>query len=107
MADSTRANMLPYIQIHRLHSIPFGAMKPGDKFDPKVLSDPSLIMQLVWFTTPKKIHGIWHHDTGTQLLFAGYECQECHEIFLVPNKVGDGESLHLALRHECCDRQVG
>jgi hypothetical protein len=71
--------------------------------DPGVLFDPVCLMRQIWFTTPKRIHGIWHFDMPNQLLFMGYECQDCNEIFLVPDSVNDVNGLHEAMRHKCSE----
>ena len=80
-------------------------MVPGDVIT--VQTDPSILMRSVWYTTNLKIHGVHHNQTPNQLLFLGYECMECHEVYLVPDSVTGVDSLGNAMRHECTDRIVG
>ena len=65
----------------------------------------SVVMMCVWFTTPKRIHGLWQYEgaNSNQLFFAGYECNECHKIFLVPDSVNDERTLHESLQHKCME----
>ena len=36
------------------------------------------------------------------MVFFGYECQNCHEVFLVPDWVEDEAALAVSLRHDGC-----
>jgi hypothetical protein len=67
----------------------------------QVLDFRRVIFLQVWYTTPKRIHGLLHYDSPAQLFFFGYECQSCNEVFLVPDTVTDETSLARALRHGC------
>ena len=85
--------------------LPGGAMTPGDRFDLlAVLPDRRVILQQIWYSTQKPIHGLLHYDgpNPNQLIFFGYECQNCHEVFLVPDWVEDETGLAMSLRHDGC-----
>jgi hypothetical protein len=78
-------------------------MMPGDAFE--IRDDDHLIMLLVFYMTNKRIHGIWHHEATNQIFFCGYECQKCHEVFLVPDSVKDNATLHQAMHHKCMEER--
>jgi len=78
--------------------LPCGAAFPGTEF---AIIDRRIILKQVWYTTPKRIHGLLHYDGPTQLFFVGYECGQCGEVFLVPDTVTDEASLARAMRHDC------
>ena len=83
--------------------LPCGAISPG--FDVHaLLPDPRVILQQIWYSTPKPIHGLLHYDgpNANQILFFGYECLKCHDVFLVPDWVKDEETLVMSLRHDGC-----
>lgn len=67
----------------------------------QTIPDRRIHMRQVWYTTPKRIHGLLHYDGPHQLFFVGYECGRCGEIFLVPDTVKDEAGLAGALRHGC------
>jgi hypothetical protein len=78
---------------------PAGA-EPG--FDiSKVQPDDRMVMKQIFYTTPKRIHGLIHYEGPTQLFFVGYECALCSEIFLVPDSVNSMRSLTDAMEHGC------
>jgi hypothetical protein len=82
--------------------IPCGAL--AAEFDTfKVEPDRRILMKQVWYTTPKRIHGLLHYDGPTQLFFVGYECGECAEVFLVPDTVENETGLVKTLRHKCTE----
>lgn len=76
-----------------------GAMNPGIDFTME--ADPRIIMHSVYYTTNKRIHGLRHYESTNQLFFLGYECQECGEVFLVPESVKDQGTLGEAMQHGC------
>jgi hypothetical protein len=82
---------------------PGGAVFP-DNFD---VGRTSVVCKIllcqVWYTTPKRIHGLLHYDGPSQLFFVGYECGKCGEVFLVPDTVEDERLLVFAMRHGCTD----
>jgi hypothetical protein len=67
----------------------------------QTIPDRRIHMHQVWYTTPKRIHGLLHYDGLHQLFFVGYECGQCGKIFLVPDTVEDVPGLVQALRHGC------
>ena len=69
----------------------------------QAIPDRRILMHQVWYTTPKRIHGLLHYDGPYQLFFVGYECGRCGKIFLVPDTVGDEPGLVQALRHGCME----
>lgn len=79
--------------------VPGGAMTPGDAFEIK--TDERFIMKIIFYTTAKRIHGIWHHESPNQLFFAGYECLKCGEIYLIPDWVKTLSDLAEAMKHGC------
>lgn len=81
-----------------------GAIAPGEDISRVQLEDAFLMVQQ-WFTTSKRIHGILHYESPTQLFFLGYECNACHEIFLVPDSVKDDADLMEAMRHSCMEER--
>ncbi len=99
------AGSLPAVII--LHSDPpqlsCGAASPG--FDLRAaLPDNRVILQQIWYSTNKRVHGLLHYDgpNPNQLVFFGYECQSCHEVFLVADWVENEVDLAVALRHDGC-----
>jgi hypothetical protein len=95
-------NLPPVLVLNAdLPPIPCGAIAPGFGISTPI-PDRRILMHQVWYTTPKRIHGLFHYDGPTQLFFVGYECQECHEVFLVPDSVEQDEvNLAAAVRHGC------
>jgi hypothetical protein len=81
--------------------IPCGATVT--EFDPNTpIPDRRILMSQVWYITPKRIHGLLHYESPTQLFFVGYECGNCRRVFLVPDSVRqDDTALAVALRHGC------
>ena len=83
--------------------LPCGATSPG--FDIRAaIPDRRVILQQIWYSTQKPIHGLLHYDgpNPNQTVFFGYECQNCHQVFLVPDWVEDETMLAQALRHDGC-----
>ena len=78
--------------------IPCGAVFPGTDF---TIPDRRIIFQQVRFSTPKRIYGLLHGYVPPNLLFLGYECQNCNKIFLVPDTVTGHNDLVRAMRHRC------
>ncbi len=95
------AGSLPAILVLNIshHPVTYGAA-PGFDIN-AVQPDERILMKQLWFTTPKRIHGLLHYDGPNQLLFLGYECSICGEVFLVPDEVTDMYSLGDAMRHGC------
>ena len=83
--------------------LPMGAaLSPG--FDISlVIPDHRILMHQVRYTTPKRIHGLLHGYAPPQLMFVGYECGVCHEVFLVPDSVTNTSELGVAMRHGCTE----
>ena len=79
--------------------LPRGAMTPGIEFS--VVDDDRVIMRSQFFTTSKRIHGIWHYEAPNQLFFIGYECMKCGEVYLVPDSVKSHAELSEAMQHGC------
>jgi hypothetical protein len=69
--------------------------------------DTYFTMELLRFSTPKRISGILHAEipkigeVGFDLLFLGYHCSECDQIFLVPDAVTNESDLHVTMQHRC------
>ena len=63
--------------------------------------DDRILMKQVLYTTPKRIHGLLHYESLTQLFFVGYDCGVCNEVFLVPDSVNNMRSLADAMGHGC------
>ena len=63
--------------------------------------DDRILMKQVFYTTPKRIHGLLHYESPTQLFFVGYDCGVCNEVFLVPESVNNMCSLADAMEHGC------
>ena len=78
-----------------------GGASPGFDINTVDLTDRRIILKQVWYTTPKRIHGLLHYDGPTQLFFVGYECGQCGEVSLVPDSVNNETELCRALRHKC------
>lgn len=77
----------------------------ADAFDlSKVHIPEDVFMEQLWYTTPQKIHGIFHYEGPTQLFFCGYKCNKCNEVFLVPDTVDNEPRLICALRHACMEK---
>jgi len=85
-----------------LPPLPVGAAGPGFDVRSTVAGD-RIVLQLVFYTSPTRIHGLLHYEGPNQLFFMGYECGQCHQIFLVPDSVHDETSLHEAMRHACTE----
>ena len=83
--------------------IPFGSLASEFDLGAADLTNDRVLMRLTWYTTPKRIHGLLCHEGTNQLLFAGYECDRCGEIFLVPEAAEDETGLIKALRHSCVE----
>ena len=99
------AGSLPAVVVLNLDppQIPCGATSPG--FDPRAtLPDRRVLLQQIWYSTNKRVHGLLHYDgpNPSQIVFFGYECQNCHEVFLVPDWVEDEADLAVSLRHDGC-----
>jgi hypothetical protein len=83
--------------------LPMGAI--ATEFDIKTsIPDNRVILQQIWYSTQKRVHGLLHYDgpNPNQLVFFGYECQNCHQVFLVPDWVEDETGLAVSLRHDGC-----
>lgn len=93
----------PIIRIPRQHSPLAGATLPDDFDVFQVRTDYAILMECVWFTTPHRIHGIFHYQSPNQLFFCGYKCQECGEIYLTPDSVKDEAGLLDAMNHKCME----
>lgn len=86
--------------------LPVGAIDPGMDIA-SAIPDQRILLRLIFYTTPKRIHGLLHYDGTNQLFFMGYECGECGEVFLVPDSVEDEAGLAKALRHGCMEVREG
>ena len=102
----------PIIQMPRRPSIVGGAAIENGFSLTRCQTIYVVLMHCVWFTTPKRIHGLWHweredqHEVEKQLLFVGYECAECREIFLLPDSAKDERTLMEAMQHKCMEEPV-
>ena len=98
------ASSLPevLILVRDYPSLPVGAIEPGMDIA-SAIPDQRIPLRLVFYTTPKRIHGLLHYDGTNQLFFMGYECGACGEVFLVPADVKDETGLAAALRHGCME----
>jgi hypothetical protein len=96
------ASLPPLIRIPVRLMVPGGAIADGYDINRVQLEDAFLMIQKV-YTTEKRIHGVLHHEGVNQTFFIGYECNVCHEIFLVPDTVVDLCSLGEAMRHGCAE----
>ena len=77
--------------------LPLGAISPMATSIPVT----RIMMKLIFFTTPKRVHGLLHYEGLAQLCFMGYECSSCDQVFLVPAEVGSEGELAKSLRHSC------
>jgi hypothetical protein len=95
------AGSLPPVLIMSTGHYPLaGGAEPG--FDiSKMQLDDRILMKQVFYTTPKRIHGLLHYESPTQLFFVGYDCVLCGEVFLVPDSVNNIRSLTDAMEHGC------
>lgn len=80
--------------------VPGGAINPG--FDLlTTITDNRIALQILYFTTPDRIHGLLHYESPSQLFFMGYKCGQCNKVFLVPDSVHDETTLAQSMRHGC------
>lgn len=81
-----------------------GPVNPGVDIS-AVQTVGAVLMTLEPYFTNHRIHGLYiHEDLGlerTRLFFYGYKCEECGEVFLVPDTVKDDRTLSHALAHDC------
>ena len=82
---------------------PIGAALPSDFDVSRIVFDHRIPMHQVWYITPKRIHGLLHGCVPPYLMFMGYECGACHEVFLVPDSVANTSDLGVAMRHGCTE----
>jgi hypothetical protein len=84
---------------------PSSAQLPGSYLlDPKGTTDYTVMVRIN-YTSPNRIHGLFSIPTKLpgleeRFLFFGYRCDECQQIFLVPES-DTLQSVHDALRHKC------
>ena len=92
----------PILVLHQdLPPLYAGGASPGFDINTVDLTDNRILMQQVLYTTHDRVHGLLHYDGPTQLFFMGYKCARCHQVFLVPDTVGDNVSLGKAMHHGC------
>jgi hypothetical protein len=91
----------PVLLINVPHYPLAGASQSGFDINAVFFNDDRILMRQVFYSTPKRIHGLLHYDGTAQLFFMGYECQMCNEIFLVPDEVHDIYTLAEAMKHGC------
>lgn len=92
---------LPSVLAIHVERYPLAGAEAPDFSMSAVIYDDRILMRQVFYTTPKRIHGLLHYNTPTQLLFMGYECSLCGEVFLVPDSVNDVYTLGESMRHGC------
>ena len=88
------------INFPRLSKILGGAFN----FDPlSVEIVHPVIMTCVWYPSPYCIHGYFYIKKGEVGYFVGYKCEECGEVFLVPDTVEENGEFHNAMIHKCME----
>ncbi len=62
-----------------------------------------VVMTCVWYTSPNRIHGYFYLEKNGVGYFVGYKCNECQEVFLVPDTVEENGEFHNAMQHKCME----
>lgn len=91
----------PILVLYGDHYPLAGGAQPSGFDIGTVVVDDRILMKQVFYTTPKRIHGLLHYEGPVQLFFVGYECPMCNEVFLVPEEVADTRTLGEAMKHGC------